>query len=205
MKTFFLLIFLLVTGLIIAGFGWYNRAGVKIVADTLISPYKPLIEKHVPSPKPSPPPKWENVNIPSYGLGLRLPPGWIVDKDAAVLRPTSGNMSIAISSNSGVLVPNIFNQDLFQKIYNLKTGDEFTHEYLDERIKFRNIESGKILTGQPYTVFVWDFNNIQTAARLVETRAFILKDTTLIIFTLNKPTDEGMEFLRKIVGFSSLN
>lgn len=191
----------------IASFGWYYKAGIKVVTDALTSPYEPLVQKIKPasSPKPLPPPDWENTSIPSYGLSLKIPQEWVVDKEEVVIKSTSGNKSIAISSNSGVLVPDVFNQDLFKKIYNLKSGGEFTEKHLDEEIKFKNIESGKILTGQSYTIFVWDFRNTQTEARMSEVRAFILKDTTLIIFTLNKSTDEGIEFLKKIVSFASLN
>lgn len=202
MKTFFLFI----AALIILGLGWYYRAGVKIVTDALVSPYEPLMQKVKPviTPKPSPPPEWEKINIPSFGLSLNIPPDWVFDNEAKI-RSASGQTAIAISANSGVLVPDVFNQDLFRKIYNLKTEGEFTESHLDEEIKFKKIESGKILTGQSYTIFVWDFRNTQLAVQTLLVRAFILKDSTLIIFTLNNSTDEGIKFLKRIVSLASLN
>lgn len=192
---------------IISGLGWYYRDGLKIITDTIISPYEPVLQKvkTSPSPKPVPPPEWKKINISSLGLTLNIPPDWVFDKDAAVIKSSSGRNVISISANSGILVPDVFNQDLFRKIYNLKVGDEFTETQLDEEVKFKKIDSGKILTGQPYAIFVWAQSNSQTALTLVEVRAFILKDTTLIIFKLNKSSDERIEFLKKIVTFSSLN
>lgn len=208
MKTLFLLIFLLIAIAIISVVGWYYRAGLKIVADTLISPYQPLVQKVKPpvsSPKPLPPPDWEKINVSSFGLNLNIPADWVFDKNAAVIKSTYGGNSVSISVNSGVLVPTTYNQDLFNKINNLKAGSEFEHQHLDEKIKFKKIESGKILTGQPYVIFIWDQKNTQTEASVFGVRGFILKDTSLIIFTPNKINDESTELLNKIMSFSSLN
>ena len=135
---------------------------------------------------------------------FKVPPGWMFVEETAQLKPPSGKNFIALSSNSGILIPTIFNQDLFGKIYNLKAGDEFIEMHFGNQIKFRKIDSGKILSGQPYTIFVWENSSPQTGSTS-EIRAFILKETTLIIFTLSNPTDENIDQLKNIVNFSSLN
>ncbi len=176
-----------------------------MVGGALISPYQPLIEKTIiSSPKPMPPSDWKDVIIPSSGLSLKLPPDWVIDQESIGVKSTTGKDSIAISTNSKILIPTTYNQDLFKKIYGLKVGKEFTEKYFDDEIKFKNIDSGKILTGQPYTVFTWEYHATQTGNSSSDIKGFILKDTTLIIFTLNKPKAEGIEILKKIVSFASL-
>lgn len=199
-----ILIFLIV-GLMTIGAGWYYRDALQVVVSTIISPYQPVIQKISPkvTPKPTPPSDWENINVRSVGLVLKVPPGWVFEEATAKLKPPSGKSFITLSSNSGILVPSIFNQDLFNKISGLKTGDEFTEENFGNKIKFRKIESGKILSGQPYTLFLWEYST-QMGGTASEIRAFILKDTTLIIFILSRPTDENIEVLKKIASFSSL-
>lgn len=205
MKILFIIIILLfVVFVALGGNGFDYGTGIKTVIDTLVSPYKPLmVKKPAPSVKPLPPADWKSTTIPSYGLNLKIPLDWNVDGEH-VKSPFSVHV-ITVSSNSGLLVAGIYNNELFKKAYNRKKGDYFKAKNLDEEVTLTNIESGEILTGQPYVVVNSQFENIQTQAQISQIKALILKDNSLLIFTLSKQSVEGIEFLRKIMSLASLN
>ncbi len=205
MKILFVIIILLVVVFVaLGGSGFDYGTGIKTVTDALVSPYKALVaKKPAPSVRPLPPADWKSTSIPSYGLNLKIPLDWNVDGER-IKSPFSVQV-ITISSNSGLLVPGIYNNELFNKAYNLKKGDYFTAKNLDEEVIITNIESGEILTGQPYVVVNSQSENIQSQQHISLVRAFMLKDNSLIIFTLNKQNNEGIEFLKKIMSLASLN
>lgn len=196
----YLLLILIVVGAIL---GWYFKDSISINSVKNF-----ITSSQVTTINTSEFKNWHEFNNSELGMTLKYPPDWVVSDSGVISQsalPYKINEEavyniIQTSKHLGVLIPGLFDQDLFYKIYDLKTDKAFIPEYFnaENHTQFIKMSSGKILSDEPFVIFTLKADKTSTLG-LKKINAFILNSNSLIVLSLSQNDNNGLEIFKKIV------
>lgn len=190
---------------------WHFRKELPSMFDQVTAPYESLLTKKEITPQIKSPENWKKVKIAKYNLSLLVPPDWNQVSENSISQyilplspiPQAIYNLIQINSNKGILIDGYYNQDLFNKLYKLPPGQPDTLD-LRSNVTVTVISHGKTLSGHRFVIFKSETIS-QSTLKVIETKGFIIKNDTLIIFNLLYFNQQGLDTLEKILTYSTVN